>query len=406
MNNTPNIKELLDEEMNSRSITPNVDAGWAALQQKLQTSGQQNTPSKPHRYFSKAMVTAASVALVVLLPVASVWAYEHYQSLYKVPHIEQNVMVGDASLDNTVTVRNEQVDLSMDNLRIEWLGQTRTEDDVLMKFRLWTTDGSPLITDAPDKAPVYVPLAFETVTLTAGDEVREFPGVYEPYALLPQDYYIGCTSIAEDYSSADFELSIHDPSLHLDGQEISLRFTNLDGSFHTFTDLETGGTLADLLAPYADPADDSTSHENLHIVFSDAYPECYIDSFSFESDTIFENPEQLLHIYSHGKNMFTMTVVCDDTSRDTIRNMVFQNTDTGFNGTAELQVKELEDGRLRFYYSVNYDGSYMSETYVSKGGEPRDTTMDDLSHLVLKLNGTHVTETLRSGSIEEKIILE
>lgn len=403
MNHNPDIKRILDEEMNSRSIAPDETAGWTALRQKIQTSGQQTATPKPHRYFSKALVTAASVALVVLLPVASVWAYEHYQSIFKVPQIEQNVMVGDASLDDTVTVRNEEIDLSMDNLRIEWLGHSLTDDGALMKFRLWTTDGSPLITDAPDKAPVYVPLAFETVTITAGDVTREFPGVYEPYSLLPQDYYLGCTSIAEDYSSADFELTIHDTSLNLKGQELSVRFTNLDGSFHTFTDLQTSGTLGELLAPYAD---DSAVHEGLHIAFSDAYPECYIDSFGFESDTIFENPEQLLHIYSHGKNMFTMTVVCDDASRDTIRNMVFQNTNTGFNGTSELQVKELDDGRLRFYYSVNYDGSYMTETYPSKGGEPRDTTMDDLQSLVLKLNGTHVTETLRSGSIEEKIILE
>lgn len=67
--------------------------------------------------------------------------------------------------------------------------------------------------------------------------------------------------------------------------------------------------------------------------------------------------------------MFTMTVVCDEASKDTIRNMVFQNINKGFNGIAEMQVKELQDGRLRFYYSVNYDASYVNREEPNKSEE-------------------------------------
>lgn len=146
--------------------------------------------------------------------------------------------------------------------------------------------------------------------------------------------------------------------------------------------------------------------EDLHIVFSEEYQDCYIDSYGFVDDSIYENPENLLHIFPKRKKLFTMTVVCDDASKDTIRNLVFQNVNTGLNGAAELDVKELEDGRLRFYYSVNYDGSYMNETYPVKGGTPRDTTMEDLRQLVLKLYEGRKTETLMTGTLEEKIRLE
>ena len=267
-----------------------------------------------------------------------------------------------------------------------------------MKFRLESKDGSPLITDAPNKAPVFVPLAFEKVQITVDGVTKQFSGIYQPYELLPQDYYIGCTAMADNYSYADFELSIRDSMLSLQGKEMDLQLENIAGTYHTFADLQANGTLQEILA-------DAPEGENLHIVFSEDYPDCYIDSYGFVDDSIYENPEHLLHIYPHGKKMFTMTVVCDDASKDTLRNMVFQNVNTGFNGASELDIKELEDGRLRFYYSVNYDGSYMNETYPGKGGTPRDTTMEDLGQLVLKLYEGRLTETIMTGTLDEKIIL-
>lgn len=389
-----NMKQILDEEMNF--IEPGEE-GLQVLRNQVNTA---KTMQKTSRWSpSRIAVTAAGVLLAILIPTASVAAYEYYQSTYRLPQMEQNIAADNMTLENGVTVVDEEIGLSMENLQIEWLGQQAVEDGAVMKFRLKTKDGAPLITDDADKAPIFVPLAFEKVQITVGDVTKQFSGIYEPYQLLPQDYYIGCTAIADNYSYADFELSIRDKSLPLKGQEIGIRLENIAGTYHTFADLKTDGTLEDILAG-------TPEGEDLHIVFSEEYPDCYIDSYGFVDDSIYENPEHLLHIYPQGKRMFTMTVVCDDASKDTIRNMVFQNVNTGLNGAAELDVKELEDGRLRFYYSVNYDGSYMNETYPAKGGTPRDTTMEDLGQLVLKLYNGRVTETVMTGTLEEKILLE
>ena len=388
-----NIKQILDEEMNF------IDPGEVELQ-KLRSRLHESKISKRTicRNTSRAAITAAGVLLAILIPVASVTAYEYYRSTYRLPQMEQNIVAENMTLDQEVPVVDEKIGLSMENLQIEWLGQQAVDDGVVMKFRLETKDGSPLITDAPDKAPVFVPLAFEKVQITVDGVTKQFSGIYQPYELLPQDYYIGCTAMADNYASADFELSIRDSSLPLRGREMDLQLENIVGTYHTFTDLQTNKTLREILA-------ETPEGENLHIAFSAEYPDCYIDSYGFADDSIYENPEHLLHIYPNGTKMFTMTVVCDDASKDTIRNMVFQNINTGFNGSAELEVKELEDGRLRFYYSVNYDGSYRNETYPGKGGTPRDTTMEDLGQLVLKLYEGRVTETLMTGTLEEKIII-
>ena len=389
-----NLKQILDEEMNF------IEPGEEVLQVLRDRSKTAKTMQKTSRWSPlRLVVTAAGVLLAILLPVASVTAYEYYRSTYRLPQMEQNIAAENITLDKEVPVVDEKIGLSMENLQIESLGQQAVDGGAVLKFRLKTKDGSPLITDAPDKAPVFVPLAFEKVQVTVNGITKQFTGIYQPYELLPQDYYIGCTAMADNYSYADFELSIQDGELPLQGQEMDILLENIAGTYHTFSDLQTTGTLADILA-------DTPEGDGLHLVFSEEYPECYIDSYGFVDDSIYENPEHLLHIYPNGKKMFTMTVVCDDTSKDTIRNMVFQNSNTGFNGSAELQIKELEDGRLRFYYSVNYDGSYMKETYPGKGGEPRDTTMEDLQQLVLKLYNGRVTETIMTGTLEEKIILE
>lgn len=394
-----NLKQILDEEMHF--IEPGEE-GFQALRDRLEDAKttQKTSQKTPLSHWNPTRIatTAAGIMLAILIPAASVTAYEYYQSTYRLPRMEQNIVAENMTLENEVTVLDEAVGLSMENLQIQWLGQELTENGAVMKFRLKTKDGSPLITDASNKAPVFVPLAFEKVQFTVGNVTKQFTGIYKPYELLPQDYYIGCTAIADNFSYADFELSVQDAMLQLEGQEVDLLLENIAGTYHTFADLQTNGTLADILAG-------TSEGEGLHIVFSEEYPECYIDSYGFVDDSIYENPESLLHIYPKGKKLFTMTVVCDDASRDGIRSMVFQNIHTGLNGSAELDVKELEDGRLRFYYSVNYDGSYMNETYSAKGGTPRDTTMEDLQHLVLKRYSGRVTETLMAGTLEEKIIL-
>ncbi len=388
-----NLKQILDEEMN---FIESGEEGLQVLRQRLNETKSTKKPS--HWNASRIAATAAGVLLAILIPTASVTAYEYYRSTYRLPQMEQNIAAENMTLDSEVTVVEEAIGLSMDNLQVEWLGQQAVEGGVVMKFRLESKDGSPLITDAPNKAPVFVPLAFEKVQITVDGVTKQFSGIYQPYELLPQDYYIGCTAMADNYSYADFELSIRDSMLSLQGKEMDLQLENIAGTYHTFADLQANGTLQEILA-------DAPEGENLHIVFSEDYPDCYIDSYGFVDDSIYENPEHLLHIYPHGKKMFTMTVVCDDASKDTLRNMVFQNVNTGFNGASELDIKELEDGRLRFYYSVNYDGSYMNETYPGKGGTPRDTTMEDLGQLVLKLYEGRLTETIMTGTLEEKIIL-
>ena len=50
-----------------------------------------------------------------------------------------------------------------------------------------------------------------------------------------------------------------------------------------------------------------------------------------------------------------------------------------------------------------WTGSYVNETYASRGGERRDTTMEDLEQLVLKLGGERVIEPILEGTLEEVI---
>ena len=383
------LKESIDKELSF--IKPNVEEGLVKLQKEIEKREMLKNAKQWNP--SKIIATAATVLLMIMLPAGSVLAYEYYQSIYQLPKLENSVVVGEIPLKSDVEVVEETYSSSMDNLQLVWTGQHVESSRAVMTFTLKTKDGSPLITDEVNKAPIFYPVSFETVEVTVDGVSRQFPGYHEPYQWIEENFYVGCVSVAEDFSSAEFELSIDIPKAQLEGEEINIRFNNLIGIFHKFTDFKTTGTLADIL-------DDSTEGENLHISFAEEYPECYIDSYGFVSDELFENPEKILHIIPYGKKMFTMTVVCDEASKDTIRNMVFQNTDTGFNGIAEMQVKELKDGRLRFYYSVNYDASYVNKE------EQRDTTFEDLQKLVLKLDGQTVTEVVNTGVIEEKIFLE
>ena len=383
------LKESIDKELDF--IKPNVEEGLVKLQKGIEKN--EMTKNTTIWNVSKILVTVSTVLLMVMLPTVAVLAYGYYQSIYQLPKLEGNVVVGEAPLKNDVEVVEEEQSSSMENLQITWTGQRLENLRAVMTFTLKTKDGSPLIMDEINKAPIFFPLSFETVQVTVNEASRQFSGLHEPYQWITEDFYVGCTSVTEDFSSAEFELSIGFPKAQLEGEVINIQFNNLIGTFHKFTDLKTTGTLADILA-------DSPEGENLRISFAEEYPECYIDSYGFVSDELFENPENIWHIFPHGKKMFTMTVVCDEVSKDTMRNMVFQNTNTGFNGIAEMQVKELEDGRLRFYYSVNYDASYVNKE------EPRDTTFEDLQKLVLKLDGQTITEVVSVGVMEEEIILE
>ncbi|MED9903656.1 MAG: hypothetical protein UFG06_05685 [Lachnospiraceae bacterium] len=384
-----NLKESIDKELSF--IKPNVEEGLGKLQKRIEKG--EMTKNTTTWNASKILVAVSAALLMVMLPTAVVLAYEYYQSIYQLPRLEGSVVVGEAPLKNDVEVVEEEQSASMENLQITWTGQQLENSRAVMTFTLKTKDGSPLIMDEINKAPVFFPLSFETVQVTVNEVSRQFSGLHESYQWITEDFYVGCTSVTEDFSGAEFELSIGFPKAQLEGEVLNIQFNNLIGTFHKFTDLKTTGTLADILA-------DSPEGENLHVPFAEEYPECYIDSYGFVSDKLFGNPENIWHIVPHGTKMFTMTVVCDEASKDIIRNMVFQNTNTGLNGIAEMQVKELEDGRLRFYYSVNYDASYVNEE------EPRDTTFDDLQKLVLKLDGQTITEVVSKGVIEEKIILE
>lgn len=388
--NTENIKEMIDRELDY--IEPNLEEGWKMIEEQLDK--KKVSSRADGRYISR--ITAAAIMLAFLIPVGSVAAYAYYWNAYKLPVGEQYI----ALEKNSSKADIEEVSVvKSSNLEIEWKDYTFMEDKVVMTFQIKTKDGSQLIMADENKAPLLFPLSFEHVQIGGEGMSKQFSGITDPYEWIDTKAYLGCTSIAEDYTSADFELSVEDSEGRLRGEKISIRLSNLVGVFHKFTDMNTTGTLGELLAG-------SPEGESLHITFSEEYPDCYIDSYEFVSDEMYENTENILHIYPSDKKIFTMTVVCDEESRNVIRDMAFQNVNTGFNGNAEMQVKELEDGRLRFYYSVNYDGSYVNETYPARGGARRDTTFDDLYHLVLKLGGELVTETVMEGEIEEIIVLK
>ncbi len=384
-----NIREIVDNELSF--MEKDTDEGLKKLEKKLE---KEKIIGKNNFWHISNFIAAAAILFAIILTSAvSVYAYQYYQGKYKLPKFKQTFFSDETNKRNEIIGAGEIVIGSMDNLLLKWTGWEKGQEGEVITFTLMTKDGTPLIQDAENMAPVFFPISFETLQITANNETVQFSGIHKPYEMLSDNYYLGCTSIAQDYSSADFELSIGDEFANLQGEKITIQLSNLVGTYHVFTDLKTNGTLGDILS-------DAVEGDNLHIVFSEEYPECYIDSFGFVNDNKFENPKQILHIVPYGKKMFTMTVVCDDKSRDVIQKLVFQNKNTGLNGTAETEVKELSDGRLRFFYSVNYDGSYTDEK------EPRDTTFEDLQQLVLKLDGDYVTQTLLEGTLEEIIILD
>ncbi len=403
--NRESMKRTLDKELSF--VEFDVEEGWEKLQKKIAETEKMDIKKCRKRRMPKVIAIAASVLLVVLLPISSAVAYNQYKRIYHTSNSEQGFLEKENLMESGVTVMESTCSRTMDNLQIEWTGQQLEDDGVILTFRLRTKDGSPLIMDEINKAPVYYPLIFESVKATINGRTKTISGtsgIHEPnnYGVntnAEKLNYIGCTYVAEDYTYADFELSVHDGRFDMEGGEIHIQFNNLLETYLAYENLKTEGTLGDIL-------ESTPEGENLHISFSEEFPECYIDSYSFSPDSIYGNPRGLLHIMKYGKKLFTMTIVCDDMSKETIRNLAFQNTITGLDGILEMDVKEEMNGRLRFYYSVNYDGSYSMETRTDQGGEHRDTTFEDLYRLVLKLGKGRVTETVMKGTIEETIVLD
>lgn len=391
--NNQRLKDCIEQELNF--IQPDVERGWREIQDKA------HEKKKRHIYQIRPVIVMAILLIIIVIPVGSTAAYELFQRTYHLPIGKQKTTNEDILMtDNVVTVeQNREQNALFENIEIEWTGSYVKDELAIISFRMKTVDGTPLIKDEENKAPILYPLTFEEIFVSGNGKTKLFEGYILPYELIPEDYYIGCTWISEDLSSAEFELKLQNGIFDIQNNDITIQFKNMLGIFHGFTDMNTTGTLGEILSTEA-------PGEGLHILFSEDYPECYIDSYGFVSDETYENIEEILHIIPTGKKIFTMTVVCDEESKETIRQMVFQNANTGFCANAEMPVRELEDGRLQFYYSVNYDGSYVNKTYESRGGEKRDTTMEDLQQLVLKLGGERVIETLLEGTIEEVISID
>lgn len=389
--NNHELKERIEQEL--YFLHPNVEYGWQEIQNEV-------SKKRRHMYRMRPAIIVAILVAILVIPVGSVAAYGLFQRTYNLPQGKQPIRDEKMILsDNVVEVEEKRDgDSLLKNIELEWTGSYVKGAWGILTFRLKTVDGTPLIKDEPNKAPILFPLTFEQVIIKGNETVKAFNGYIPPHESIPNDYYLACTWIAEDLTSAEFELKLQNAIFDINNNDITIRLKNLMGIYHGFEDIDTTGTLGEILST-------QEQGEGLHIEFSEEYPECYIDSYQFVSDKEYIDTERCW-IIPTGKKMFMMTVKCDEASKDTIRHMVLQNVNTGFCATAEMPVRELEDGRLEFYYSVNYDGSYVNETYTSRGGERRDTTMEDLNQLVIKLGGKRIVEPILEGTMEAVITIE
>lgn len=427
------VKYKVDEELSSLSADDDM---WAKILEKSDEVLDERADNLISReYFARrgrlgskrSIKTIVKVSIIaatlMVLSVASVMGVEYFQRKYKtiIPrsisgHFNSD---SDAVSDMKDVITSQKSGISdktagvkdmSDRYNLTWEEYTSTEHAIRAKIILQSKDGSPVLTENENKTPVFTSIGFDK-TVVKGENsilnVKEVGNIRigDKYTeeIIAGEYHfrengrnitgrgirVKLTDISDDLSRLELELLYENYDTNLDNENITITLGNLISDYYEFEDMGVKDSIGKVISSgkaeteFLDGGIEDGMYKGYlpkgdnRIVFSDKYPDCYIDNFGFVQSDL------------HNNTQFAISFVCDGASKNDFKQLAMQSDITGYDVCTKIY--EHEDGRIELLYDVNYDESYVNEYYRTKKDKDTDnniydTTMEHLEHLYLKKN--------------------
>ena len=429
------VKYKVDEELSFLSADDNM---WTKILEKSDEAlGERADNLISREYFAKrgrlgskrSIKTIVKVSIIaatlMVLSVASVLGVEYFQRKYKtiIPRSISGHFNSDSDavsdMNDVITSQKSGMidkaagvkDMS-DRYNITWEEYTSTEHAIRAKIILQSKDGSPVLTENENKTPVFTSIGFdktevkgENSILNAKDVGDVCVGDKNIEEIIAGEYHfrengrnitgrgirVKLTDISDDLSRLELELLYENYDTNLDNENITITLGNLISDYYEFEDMGVKDSIGKLISSGKAETEflDGGIEDGMYkgylpkgdnkIVFSEKYPDCYIDNFGFV---------QVNH-YNYSDTQFAISFVCDEASKNDFKQLAMQSDITGYDVCTKIY--EHEDGRIELLYDVNCDESYVNEYYRTKKDKDTDnniydTTMEHLEHLYLKKN--------------------
>lgn len=427
------VKYKVDEELSSLSADDDM---WAKILEKSDEVLDERADNLISReYFAKrgrlgskrSIKTIVKVSIIaatlMVLSVASVMGVEYFQRKYKtiIPRSISGHFNSDSdavsNMKDVITSQKSGIsdktagvkDMS-DRYNLTWEEYTSTEHAIRAKIILQSKDGSPVLTENENKTPVFTSIGFdktevkgensilnvkEVGNIRIGDKYTEeiIAGEYHfrenGRNITGRGIRVKLTDISDDLSRLELELLYENYDTNLDNENITITLGNLISDYYEFEDMGVKDSIGKVISSgkaeteFLDGGIEDGMYKGYlpkgdnRIVFSDKYPDCYIDNFGFVQSDL------------HNNTQFAISFVCDEASKNDFKQLAMQSDITGYDVCTKIY--EHEDGRIELLYDVNYDESYVNEYYRTKKDKDTDnniydTTMEHLEHLYLKKN--------------------
>ena len=427
------VKYKVDEELSSLSADDDM---WEKILEKSDEVLDERADNLISReYFARrgrlgskrSIKTIVKVSIIaatlMVLSVASVMGVEYFQRKYKtiIPrsisgHFNSD---SDAVSDMKDVITSQKSGISdktagvkdmSDRYNLTWEEYTSTEHAIRAKIILQSKDGSPVLTENENKTPVFTSIGFdktevkgensilnvkEVGNIRIGDKYTEeiIAGEYHfrenGRNITGRGIRVKLTDISDDLSRLELELLYENYDTNLDNENITITLGNLISDYYEFEDMGVKDSIGKVISSgkaeteFLDGGIEDGMYKGYlpkgdnRIVFSDKYPDCYIDNFGFVQSDL------------HNNTQFAISFVCDEASKNDFKQLAMQSDITGYDVCTKIY--EHEDGRIELLYDVNYDESYVNEYYRTKKDKDTDnniydTTMEHLEHLYLKKN--------------------
>lgn len=427
------VKYKVDEELSSLSADDDM---WAKILEKSDEVLDERADNLISReYFAKrgrlgskrSIKTIVKVSIIaatlMVLSVASVMGVEYFQRKYKtiIPRSISGHFKSDSdavsNMKDVITSEKSGIsdktagvkDMS-DRYNLTWEEYTSTEHAIRAKIILQSKDGSPVLTENENKTPVFTSIGFDK-TVVKGENsilnVKEVGNIRigDKYTeeIIAGEYHfrengrnitgrgirVKLTDISDDLSRLELELLYENYDTNLDNENITITLGNLISDYYEFEDMGVKDSIGKVISSgkaeteFLDGGIEDGMYKGYlpkgdnRIVFSDKYPDCYIDNFGFVQSDL------------HNNTQFAISFVCDEASKNDFKQLAMQSDITGYDVCTKIY--EHEDGRIELLYDVNYDESYVNDYYRTKKDKDTDnniydTTMEHLEHLYLKKN--------------------
>lgn len=343
------------------------------------------------RKINRWAVAAAACAGIVVMSSGVAFAYNQvtgesiFKAIYKVINTASSLNYSKGITDNN---GNSYIYDNKNNVNT-----TKTDKDLTVTldsyvvdgttanflFNVKTNDNTPINDVNENKIPIIARDGFADLKISIDGEILNPSELSDPaWGQIRVDD-------GSDPTFASIMIDIHAPRKNtLVGSVFTFEMSNytstyeylesVDFKYSNVAEMLSGQTLADDSSVSGDNTmygyintDIELSPGNMHITFSDKYPDTYIDNAGY---TLKERKDS---------KTFIMTIVPENENvANELLNLCFQNTSSGF--PTRNNINRLSDGRIQIQYAADTDFT------ISKlnDGIKTNTNNEHLSNLVIK----------------------